>query len=168
MAMRDLWRKLWYVPPDVVESPDDQATGPSEMTDTATVSGSFRVTKSNDVKQRIFGPASVIVKGGVDVEDHQGDVIPLDELENAAYEFVMEARGSGIDHDGGPIDGVLVESFVVTSEKLEALGIPEDVAKQAPQQWWLGFHIPDKDAYEDAKHNRSAFSIEGTAMREPV
>ena len=135
------------------------------MSEEATVGGVFRVAKSNDTKQEIFGRASVVVKGGALVTDHQDDIIEPHELEAAAYEFVREARASGEDHNGLPPDAELIESVVITPEKLEAWGLAPDALDTG---WWLGFHIPDKDAYERAKNEKSAFSIEGYGVREPV
>lgn len=130
------------------------------------VSGEYRVAKSDDVQQNIFGWASVVVKtDGTVVTDHHADLIDPVDLEAAAYEFVLDGNGSGEDHNGEPVDGRLVESMVFTPEKLEAMGIPEGTV---PLAWWLGFHIDDADAYARAKTSKSAFSIEGTAIREEL
>lgn len=130
------------------------------------VTGTYAVAKSDDVEQNIFGWASVaITKSGEEVLDHHADLIDPADLAAAAYTFVIEANGSGEDHNGAPTDGILVESMVFTKDKLAAMGLPED---SLPLAWWVGFHIPDRAAYETAKASKSAFSIEGTAYREEI
>lgn len=120
----------------------------------------------DDAQQNIFGWAMVSVrKDGTAVEDHQGDRIVIDELEATAYEFVLDARASGDMHDGGPVRGQLVESVVFTPEKLAKMGIPEGSVHQG---WWVGFHVPSAEDYARVKKSRLMFSIEGTAIREPV
>lgn len=128
------------------------------------VSGEYRVTKADDEDQNIFGWASIAVhKDGTTEVDADDDIIDIRDLELAAYDFVMDARGSGEDHNGAPADAVLIESMVFTPEKIEAMGLPVDTV---PQGWFVGFHVPDADAYLRAKSEKAAFSIEGTAVRE--
>ena len=140
----------------------------------------YEVVKSDDSEHLVFGWAYLSVrKDGSEVVDHSGETIDIDELEKAAYEFALTSRESGEDHDGGPISGELVESFVVTDEKLSAMtcnpesGEADDeafeaVRKNLPRGYWLGFHIADDNAYERAKSSKTAFSIEGSAVRTPV
>ena len=127
--------------------------------------GEYVVKSADDADQNIFGFASVSVhKDGTVEVDHQDDIIYMRDLELAAYDFVVEARGSGEDHNGLDADAVLIESMAFTTEKMEKMGLAPDAL---PQSWWVGFHIPDRAAYERAK-DKGAFSIEGTAVREPV
>ena len=144
-----------------------------------TVDG-YSVVKSDDRLNMVFGWGYLSVrKDGSTVVDHSGETVEIAELEVAAYRFALESRASGEDHDGGPVSGALVESFVVTDEKLAAMtadpetGEPDVDAfaagrKNQPRGYWLGFYIEDDAAYERAKSSKSAFSIEGTAIREPV
>lgn len=139
----------------------------------------YSVVKSDDSAHTVYGWAYVTHRAdGSQVVDHSGETIDLDELERAATDFVLHSRGSGEDHTEG-ISGELVEAFMVTDLKLSAMtmdpenGQPDDAAFEAvrkalPRGLWLGFYIPDDDAYERAKSSKSAFSIEGTAVREPV
>lgn len=120
-----------------------------------------------DVAERlVFGWANVAIrKDGAQIEDYQGDLIDPQELETAAYAFNLEFREANVEHTG-PVVGHLVESLVVTKEKLQALGLPEDAL---PQGWWVGFHIPDDAAWASVvKGEYSMFSIEGTATRQEV
>lgn len=125
----------------------------------------FEVAKSEDSQQLIFGWASVAVrKDGTEVVDSQGDVIDPRELENAAYEFVLKFRETDEMHTD-EVRGHLVESFVVTPEKLEAMGLAKNAL---PIGWWTGFYIEDKDVYEKARDHYPMFSIAGVAVREEV
>ena len=125
------------------------------------------VSKVDEAQQNVFGWASIVTKAdGTVVEDHQGDVIDPADLEHAAYQFMAESRASGQDHDGETPDGEVIESMVMTTEKAAAMGIP---AGTVPVGWWLGVHIPDAGAFAKARNGeRAFFSIEGTAIREPV
>lgn len=135
------------------------------MPDPVELVGECRVSKADDALQILFGWASVAVnKAGEDVVDYHNDVIAIEDLELAAYDFVARSRDSGEDHAGG-ISGDVVESFVVTPEKLDAMGIEKGVL---PLGWWIGVHVADKTAYERAKTEKTMFSIEGVAVREPL
>ncbi|MFA6619262.1 MAG: XkdF-like putative serine protease domain-containing protein, partial [Candidatus Neomarinimicrobiota bacterium] len=62
----------------------------------------------------------------------------------------------------------IVESFVVTDEKLQAL-FPGETIPVGKRGWWLGVYIPDPEVY--AKHKAgiyTGFSITGTAQRKEV
>lgn len=134
---------------------------------TVTLDAAVAVAKVDDSQRNVFGWASIVRKAdGSVVVDHQGDIIEPDELEQAAYRFVSESRASGVDHDGEPPDGEVIESMVMTTEKARAMGIPDGLL---PTGWWLGVHIADAEAFEKARSGeRAFFSIEGTALREPV
>lgn len=124
------------------------------------------ICKIDAARQLVFGWASVAVrKDGETIEDLQGDLIDPADLEDAAYEFVLHFGEANAEHAGETV-GQLVESLVVTKEKLQALGLPGDAL---PQGWWVGFYIPDEPTWERvaAGHYRM-FSIEGTGMREAV
>lgn len=129
------------------------------------VSTTCEVAKANDERQILFGWANVAVaKNGETVVDSHDDSIAIEDLEMAAYEFVLKSMGSGEDH-AGEVDGQVIESMVVTEDKLDALGLAKG---DLPLGWWIGVHIPDAESYQRAKREKQMFSIEGTAMREPV
>lgn len=123
-----------------------------------------KVLKVDDERQQVFGWASVaIAKDGTPVEDLQGDVIDVDELEEAGYRFALGEGGSGVMHQGEVV-GHLIESFMVTPAKLEAMGLPAD---SLPQGLWVGFHVPDPEVFAKVKSGEFAmFSIQGSAIRE--
>lgn len=123
----------------------------------------FRLMKSEE-QGLIFGWASVAVRAdGEVVVDSQFDVIEIEELENAVYDFVVEWGRAGEMHCKSDV-GVLIESMVFSKEKAETLGIPSHLL---PEGWWVGFRICDQSVWEKVKNGTySMFSIEGTAQRE--
>lgn len=136
-----------------------------EQAEKADAKKRFRVSKVDDELGVVFGWASVSVKAdGQPLEDLQGDIIdPLD-LEKAAYDFVLYARGLDEMHEG-KIRGQMVESLFVSPEKLKAMGLT--ATKKAPQVgWWVGFK-PDADVLQKVKAGQlGMFSIELRARRE--
>lgn len=128
--------------------------------------GRFKVMKSDDEKMLAFGWASVSMRvDGEVIEDWQKDIVEPEDLENAAYEFVLLYREGGEMHERGGA-AVLVESVVFTEEKAKAMGIPEGIL---PAGWWIGFKVIDEDVWEKVKDGTySMFSIEGTAERVEV
>jgi len=121
------------------------------------------VVKSNEDEQLVFGWANVsLTKEGDIPLDWQGDIIPPQVLEKAAYNFVLKYRETGEQHTG-EYKGILVESVMFTKDKQRALGLPEGLL---PEAWWVGFYIPDKAVYEKIKSGQyKMFSIQGSAKR---
>lgn len=134
---------------------------------TAAWSRSIEIRKLDEEQRLVFGWLSVAVdKDGNSVVDSQDDVIEPAELEKAAYDFVLNARGAGEMHE--KLDGIgkLVESVVFTKEKRAALGIPDGVV---PDGWLVGFKIDDGDVWAKVKDGTyRAFSIGGRGVREAV
>ena len=127
----------------------------------------FKILKSKD-KRLVFGWASVsITADGELLQDLQNDSIAPDDLETAAYEYVLQFRDGGEEHQPNlRRKAKLVESCVFTEEKQEALGIPLGIL---PVGWWIGFYVEDNDAWEKIKNGTyQMFSIEGTATRIPI
>ena len=124
------------------------------------------IAKTDDAKRLCFGWAYIAkTKDGDQVTDHSGEFVETaEELEDAVYEYVETSRQSNDMHDG-TVTGVLVESFVSTPEKLEAMGLAKDAL---PTGAWVGFRL-DEDAYQKVRDgDRRAFSIEGSAVRVEV
>lgn len=129
---------------------------------------SFSIYKTDDDKRLVFGWASISMKvDGEQLEDLQHDLIDPEDLEEAAYEYVLKFRDTGERHNPNlRKKGKLVESCVFTSEKQKAMGIPEGTL---PIGWWIGFKIEDDEAWEKVKKGiYKMFSIEGKANRVPV
>jgi hypothetical protein len=128
----------------------------------------FTIYKADDEKRLVFGWASVaITVDGEELEDRQHDMIDPEDLEEAAYEYVLNFRDTGEEHlPGYRKKGKLVESCVFTKEKQRAMGIPEGIL---PVAWWIGFYIEDDDAWQRVKNGTyKMFSIEGKAQREEI
>lgn len=132
------------------------------------LSGQFKIQKSDDDKRLAFGWANVTVSvDGEELVDWQEDMIDPEDLEKAAYNFVLKFRAGGEMHKKEKKDrAVLVESIVFTEEKQKALGIPEGTL---PIGWWIGFYVPDDDLWAKVKDGTyTMFSIEGKAHRVEV
>ena len=147
-----------------------KSSPPTEETTTQNQSGgdSFSIFKTDDDKRLVFGWASIsITVDGEQLEDRQKDMIDPEDLEEAAYEYVLNFRDTGEEHISTMRKkGKLVESCVFTAEKQKAIGIPEGTL---PIGWWIGFKIEDDAAWERVKNGTyRMFSIEGKANREPV
>lgn len=126
------------------------------------------IAKTDTDKQQIFGWASVVEVDGHPVVDLQGDYISPDEMEKAGYEYVMKSRKGGDMHlrnDWSPIQkSEMIESFIVTDEKKQAMGLPDSV----PTGWWVGFQVQDQNLWADVKSGkRTGFSIHGRGKRTP-
>ena len=125
---------------------DVEAATPVERT-WSDVEKRVRIEKIDEDEQVVFGWAYVSEADGSPVEDHSGEWIAKEDLEAAAYAFNLSSRLADERHDWSAA-GQLVESFVSTPEKLEALGLSKDAL---PTGWWVGFHIDDADAWEKVR-----------------
>lgn len=128
----------------------------------------FNIAKTDDDKRLVFGWALVAKdKDGNVIRDHQNDIVDEDDLEEGAYEYVLNFRDSGEEHlPGLRKKARMVESCVFTEEKQKALGIPQGIV---PTGWWIGFYVDDDEAWNKIKNGTyKMFSIEGKAIRVPV
>lgn len=126
----------------------------------------FTILKADDDLHRVFGWANVAIRSdGEQITDFQEDIVDPEDLENAAYNFVLFYRTGGELHEN-PDVATLIESCVFTKEKQAAMGLPDG---SLPEGWWIGFQVNDPDVWEKVKSGEySMFSIEGTAIREEV
>lgn len=118
-------------------------------------------------KRQVFGWASIVEVNGEPVVDLQGDYISADEIEKAAYEYVQKSRKGGDMHrrDGEKAfhASEMIESFMVTPEKVEKMGLPPD---SLPTGWWVGYAVHDDATWDLVKSGkRSGFSIHGRGKR---
>lgn len=107
-----------------------------------------------------------VTKSGQTVVDHDDQWATPEDVEEAAYDFVLGAANgpvSGEDHDADyEPDAYLIESVAFTAEKLEAMGIDPDGVDLGH---WIGLHIPDAEAYENVKSGKkSMLSVDGFAL----
>lgn len=132
-----------------------------------------RIQKVAPDRRNVFGWASV---GYLPTEeptlyreytDWQGDVLRrVEDIEDAAYDFTLHSRDQGLDHVGKGGIGSLIESFVSTPEKWDAMKIPHGVL---PIAWWTGFHINDPAAWDGVKKGKyRMFSVQGSGRRIPL
>ena len=134
------------------------------------VTWTAEIAKMDSDKRQVFGFAMVTHVDGEPVVDRQGDYTPLEEIEKAAYTYVIESRKGGDMHKRAGERGEiplhtadLVESFVITPEKLEQMGLPENAL---PHGWWVGFKVNDDQQWADVvSKRRTGFSIHGSGKR---
>ncbi|MNU72332.1 hypothetical protein D3C71_617880 [compost metagenome] len=126
----------------------------------------FKIAKTAPDKQLVFGWANVAKEAdGSYPLDWDGDVTQPEELEKAAYNFVLKYRETGEVHQGEAV-GTLVESMMFTKEKQAALGIPDGII---PEAWWVGFYVPDTEVFAKIKKGEyEMFSVQGKARRTPT
>lgn len=127
--------------------------------------------KTDMEKGQAFGFFSVAKVGDTIVTDGEGDQIPPSELEDAAYDHVIESRIADDNHDGSN-RGTLIESMVFTPEKCAAIvkaladqGI-KAVVDIPVHAWWAGHLITDLEVRKKVKSGEYAgYSIGGKAVR---
>jgi len=124
------------------------------------------IVKKDDEQQIAFGWLSVSKdKDGNLIEDSQGDVIEPEDLEKAAYDYMLYARGNGEMHKVLQV-GRPIESMFFSLEKQKALGIPDGTV---PEGWWIGYKVDQPDVWEKVKSgDYSEFSIGGAGQREKI
>lgn len=135
---------------------------------TVKMHGQFDIQKTDSDKHLAFGWANVAIrKNGEQIVDYQGDMFDPEDLEEAAYKYVLNFRDAGEEHRPHlRKKAKLVESVVFTKEKMAAMGIPEGVV---PEGWWIGFKVHDDETWEKIKNGTyRMFSIEGSGIREEV
>lgn len=125
----------------------------------------FDIKKTRD-DQHVFGWASIAKNADGSIPlDWSGDILDIETVEKAAYEFCLNWRGTGEEHQGSA-KGAMIESICFTKEKMEALGIPEGTV---PEGWWIGFHVPDPEIFAKIKSGHyKMFSIQGQGKRLPI
>jgi hypothetical protein len=123
------------------------------------------ISKMDTEKRQVFGWASIVEVNGEPVVDLQGDYMSLDEIEKAAYTYVQKSRRGGNQHEKGSHVSDMIESFLVTPDKKEKLGLPADM----PTGWWVGFQVNDDATWQQVKNGeRREFSIHGSGIRKDI
>ena len=127
------------------------------------------VIKFDQEQKLVFGWANIIKDEDGDVYvDSQGDFIDdIGQLEKSAYDYVLHSRNGAEMHVNQNVARV-VESFVVTPDKLEALGLVSK-SDSIPAGWWIGFKVDDESVWEKVKDGSyTGFSVHGKGQRELV
>jgi hypothetical protein len=127
------------------------------------------ISKMDTDKRQVFGWASVIEVDGKPVVDLQDDILDIETIEKAAYNYVISSRKGGHQHARNGDEPVhvsdLVESFVITPEKREKMGLPDTV----PTGWWVGFKVNDDEVWAKVKKGLlKDFSIHGSGVRKEI
>jgi hypothetical protein len=140
-----------------------------EITKSAEIVWEGEFSKVDADKRQVFGWASIVKKDGEDIVDLQGDYISIDEIEKSAYEYVVKSRKGGNQHlrnGEAPLHvSDMIESFLVTPEKIEKMGLPEST----PLGWWVGYQINDDKTWQQVKSGeRTGFSIHGRGVRKEI
>lgn len=121
----------------------------------------FRITKADPDQRRVWGWASISQLGDQVIVDKQGDIIPIHELEKAAYDFILHSRAQGDMHSKLDV-GKSIESMVFTPEKEAAGIVAKDANGKSIYGWWIGFEVNDAEVWKDYKAGkRPEFSIGG-------
>lgn len=164
MSLYDKWHA--EKASDFIVTPSDIDLEPIDAVE-KNASAEIEITKADPDKRLVFGWASIAIENGEQLEDMQHDMIDPEDLEEAAYEYVLKFRDTGEEHMADfRKKGKLVESCVFTEEKQKAMGLAPGTL---PVGWWIGFYIEDDDAWERIKNGTyRMFSIEGKAERVPV
>lgn len=105
-------------------------------------------------------------QNGKPVIDHQGDFIPIEELEKAAQSAFLATGGKAAAGDMHERKGVadIVESITLTKQKRDALGFGD-----GPEGWVVTLKVNDpKLRKEIANGEKLELSIRGTARRIPM
>ena len=136
------------------------------------MSDQVEIIKFDNEKQQVFGWAYVTHdEEGQVVVDKSGEFVDShDELEDAAYKFVLHSRQGGVEHqrdDKGVIaKSTLIESVVFTPEKKQALGIPEGTI---PDGWWVGWTIHDDEVWNQIRKGElTSFSVHGSGTKTTI
>lgn len=141
-----------------------------QKADEADIEWSGEITKMDTDKRQVFGWCSVSKVNGEPVIDLQDDYIPIEEAEKSAYEYVLKSRKGGDQHQRlgeQPLHvSDMIESFVATPEKLQAMGLAEDAL---PHGWWVGFKVNDDKTWDLVKKGeRTGFSVHGKGIRKSI
>lgn len=132
----------------------------------AATTKSFEIEKADEERQIVFGWAYQSEdESGERIVDHSGEFVKTDVLEDAAYVFNLDYR-EGDERHTETAKAQLIESFVVTPEKLEKMGLPDDAL---PRGWWVGFHVEDTELFGKIRDGEyPMMSIGGRAEKAEV
>jgi len=125
----------------------------------------LKITKTIPDQRLVYGWASVAALNGERIIDKQGDIIPIENLEDAVIEYNLNSRDGRHMHSEKRGMSKLIESFVFTPEK-EKLGIvAKDDAGKIIHGWWTGFYVHDDELWAAFKRGElPEFSIGGQAI----
>lgn len=139
---------------------DSESVSDLTKSDEAQIKIDAEIKKSDDELRCVYGWASVVENSDQTVVDWHDDVITVEDIVEAAHDYVTNSRKAKVMHNGGAI-GHVVESLVFTKEIQEALGI--NLNKVG---WFIGMKITDDEYYARVKSGEyKMFSIGGMGQR---
>lgn len=122
-----------------------------------------KIFKVDPERRMVYGWASVATVDGQPLTDRQQDIIAVDDLRDAAHDF-MKRRVLNRMHEPTSDIGDIRESIVFDKSLQEALGI--DLGCEG---WFVGAKVEDSATWDRVRSGElRAFSIEGSGSREPV
>lgn len=127
------------------------------------VAVNLEVKKIDQEQRLVTGWVAVVTdEAGSPIIDADDHIIPVIELEKAVHEAFAESGGAGkggsMHRERGVLD--VVESFVVTMEKREALGLGE-----GPEGWVASFRVNDNELWGKIKSGEMPeLSLRGDAV----
>lgn len=133
----------------------------------------YKIAGTKEDERLVFGLASVSVKAdGEPLVDLDNDIIDPQDLEKAVYSFVEGGAVGDVNHDRHDVSKC-VESFVVTSEKLQmllkAIGYTGEIPSYEGCAAWMGWHVKDDEVWKRVKSGElKAFSIQARCQRVPA
>jgi len=127
------------------------------------------VIKADPIRGLVTGWAAISTDDTwTPVVDHDGEVLPIYELEKAAHAAFTEASGSGKAGDMHARQGVadVVESFVLDKAKRVALGFGDPQPGHPAEGWIVTLKLRDPRLIEDVAAGRKLeLSIKGRGRR---
>jgi hypothetical protein len=131
---------------------------------------SGEISKFDEDKRQVFGWCSLSTVDGLPVVDLQDDYITIEEIEKAAFDYVKKSRKGGDMHarvgDEPVHTSDLIESVIITPDKLRKMGVPDEAISKVHTGWWVGFQVNDDEQWQKVKSGeRTGFSIHGKGSR---
>lgn len=116
------------------------------------------ITKLDDEQRLAWGWAYVAIDDdGNQVVDHSGDVVSIEEIQNAAEGFIRDSRKGNEVHENTV--GHVVHSLVITDDVAKLLEF-----RGKRRGWFVGLKVLDDAAWAGVKSGKyRAFSIGGSA-----
>jgi len=127
-----------------------------------------------DVGRRLYGGWAYVAKdkAGAQKIDHGGDVVDdlsWPAMEASFVDYALESRGGDLDHTTFGASR-MVEMFISTPERREALGIPDGVLPdRGVYVSYRADETPEGEAlWQDVLKGKARLSIVGSGRREPI
>lgn len=124
--------------------------------------GQWKPVAKDAKKQIVYG----VVLSPYEPDAH-GDLIPPEEIENAAYRFLQESRKIGLFHEGEPIEAYPVESYIAPADFELVPGSPETRVRKG--EWVLAVYVPSRELWQLFEAGLvTGFSIQGWGVRQEL